>query len=159
MNYLKVSCAHPETSNFGGTGMPKLKDYMTFKCTIWVLLNGGYYSIFPPKSILLAEENISSCHIAILTLWWWLLSCIQADFEFIILLNSNDPCVQVVQFYHSGSLCALVSVTLLITYQVFTNKINFLFPESSSQIFFPLNWAIIPKSSSICHFSKSGISK
>ena len=78
--------------------------------------------------------------------WHW----IYHSFTFKPLLRSGSILSQ-------WFLCALFSMILWIISQVFNIKIDVLFPESSQ---IPsLKWAVFLKSSSICYFYKSGISK
>ena len=103
---------------------------------------------------MLTKENIPICDNVITPLWWWLISCIQLDIEFIILLHLNHSCVQV-QFYHSGSYVHFFQWYFESSVRYLTSKVIFSWVIWDSS----LKWAVFLKSSRICHFSKSGISK
>ena len=114
---------------------------------------GVFFNYFLQR-ILLTEENILICDNVIIPLRWWLISHNQPDVEFIILLNLNHSCVQV-QFYHSGSYVHFFQWYFESSVRYLTSKVIFSWVIWDSS----LKWAVFLKSSRICHFSKSGISK
>ena len=115
----------------------------------------GVFQLYPSKHYVTwgKQTYLWQCHYPSLMManflhaaWRW----IYHSFKFKPLLCS---CSILSQWF----LCALFSMILWIIAQVFNIKINVLFPESSQ---IPsLKWAVFLKSSSICHFYKSGISK